>query len=171
MFLEILSFSSFWSYSALILESPGSPQGSRLIKGPIFRFVKSLLNIVQKPGKPSKRRPAGIFRSHTIYVIDTKLFADSRHNQDESSRKMIYARTCFSRNLSRFRSEPLFGKDYVRSSIGGSSACGSSNQKRVPRPGVLSTWIFSPWACRICLTILSPRPVPPLFRDRSGSTR
>src|SRR5690606_2977888 len=55
-------------------------------------------------------------------------------------------------------------------SVSSISAYGSSNQKRVPRPTVLSTWICSPCACRIWCTMLNPSPVPPLRRERSGST-
>ena len=59
----------------------------------------------------------------------------------------------------------------VASTASVSSMKGSSNQKRVPRPRVLSTWIGLPWACKICLTMDRPRPVPPLLRERPASTR
>lgn len=60
---------------------------------------------------------------------------------------------------------------YSASANSTSFVYGSSNQKRVPRPFVLSTWICSPWACKICFTMLSPSPVPPLSRARSGLMR
>ena len=41
----------------------------------------------------------------------------------------------------------------------------------VPQPTALSAQTFPPWLCTMCLTMASPRPVPPLSRERALSTR
>ena len=50
-------------------------------------------------------------------------------------------------------------------------ATGSVTRTVVPRPGSLSMRSWPPWANTRCLTIASPRPVPPSSRDRALSTR
>lgn len=47
----------------------------------------------------------------------------------------------------------------------------SVNENVVPTSGVLRTEMVSRCASRICLTMASPRPVPPAARDRLLSTR
>src|SRR5207245_5163542 len=47
----------------------------------------------------------------------------------------------------------------------------SQTRTVVPRPGSLSILSWPPWANTRCLTIASPRPVPPSSRDRALSTR
>jgi hypothetical protein len=51
------------------------------------------------------------------------------------------------------------------------TAAGSSIVNVLPTPGVLSTETEPPWACTMCFTIESPRPVPPSLRLRALSTR
>ena len=46
-----------------------------------------------------------------------------------------------------------------------------AEQKTLPWPGVLSTVTRPPWAWAMCLTMASPRPVPPILRLRPASTR
>ena len=51
------------------------------------------------------------------------------------------------------------------------AAFGRRSVNVVPTPGVLSTATVPPCACTMCLTIASPRPVPPCWRLRALSTR
>ena len=49
-----------------------------------------------------------------------------------------------------------------------------SGNRRVnvePTPGSLQSVTSPPWLAATCLTMLSPRPVPPVARERAGSTR
>src|SRR5258708_17361727 len=48
---------------------------------------------------------------------------------------------------------------------------GSRRVKVDPEPSLLVTVTFPPCAAVTCLTIASPRPVPPVTRDLAGSTR
>ena len=40
-----------------------------------------------------------------------------------------------------------------------------------PAPSALHTDTVPPWLVATCLTIASPSPVPPVARERAGSTR
>jgi len=48
---------------------------------------------------------------------------------------------------------------------------GISKRKVLPAPGALDTVMLPSWSARMCFTIDSPRPVPPLSRERALSTR
>ena len=52
-----------------------------------------------------------------------------------------------------------------------SSTTGSSMVNVEPVPGRDHTEMAPPWLATMCLTIASPRPVPPVCRDRAESTR
>ncbi len=59
----------------------------------------------------------------------------------------------------------------VHSSAVSPAASGSSTRKRAPAPGAVSTVARPPWASAIAATIASPRPAPPMSRERDGSAR
>ena len=48
---------------------------------------------------------------------------------------------------------------------------GRTRVKVEPRPGVDHNSTVPPWSAATCLTIDSPRPVPPVARERALSTR
>ncbi len=48
---------------------------------------------------------------------------------------------------------------------------GSSRVNVEPEPGELHTRTCPPWLLTMCLTMARPRPVPPVWRERAGSTR
>src|SRR5699024_5153083 len=48
-----------------------------------------------------------------------------------------------------------------------SSARGIRNVKVDPSPALDHTVTFPPWLAATCLTILNPRPVPPVLRERA----
>ena len=51
------------------------------------------------------------------------------------------------------------------------SAAGSRMVNVDPVPGLLHSRTSPPWLASTCLTIARPRPVPPVARERAGSTR
>ena len=54
----------------------------------------------------------------------------------------------------------------------GPGACGGSRIVNVePVPGLLHSRTSPPWLASTCLTIARPSPVPPVARERAGSTR
>ena len=53
----------------------------------------------------------------------------------------------------------------------GGSASGSRIMNVDPLPGLDHTRTSPPWFCTVCLTMLSPRPEPPVLRDRAWSMR
>ena len=48
---------------------------------------------------------------------------------------------------------------------------GRKMENVLPWPGTLATAVRPPWSCTMCLTMASPRPVPPDARLRDLSTR
>jgi hypothetical protein len=65
----------------------------------------------------------------------------------------------------------------VRTEVGGGEstlrtrAAGNTSLKLEPLPGSLLISSSPPWRWATCLTIDSPRPVPPVSRERLPSTR
>ena len=64
-----------------------------------------------------------------------------------------------------------FGNGELKAEVVDVLPDGNRMVKLEPRPGSEVTATYPPWLAITCLTIESPRPVPPVARDRALSTR